>query len=284
MQPSSLIFVAVVAIWAAYLVQYWIRRREHMATARSVDRFSEAMRVLERRGLAEAGSGAGDEATAKVGPEAVSVGHSPVQEANSAPGRRSPLVARAGSAQAVRPAGRSDSAPKSAKRRPHRSRSRVARRARAVGVLCAVAVVPLTAVLTMIGVVPWWTIVVAMGEVSLCLVALRLAAVREQTARHTERSMRRPATRAASPSGAAEIAPLADSDASGPPMDEAQSAAPALPAYRPGDATWNPVPVPRPTYQLKDPAPAPRPEPEPASAEEVSEPVARQPRRRVVGG
>lgn len=46
---SSLIFLVIIAIWAAYLIQHWIRRRDHVATARSVDRFSEAMRVLERR-------------------------------------------------------------------------------------------------------------------------------------------------------------------------------------------------------------------------------------------
>ena len=54
---SSLIFVVILAVWAVYLVQHWVRRRDHLATARSVDRFSEAMRVLERRralpGLAE---------------------------------------------------------------------------------------------------------------------------------------------------------------------------------------------------------------------------------------
>ncbi len=49
MQLSSLIFLVIVAIWAAYLIQHWVRRREHVATVRSVDRFSEAMRVLERR-------------------------------------------------------------------------------------------------------------------------------------------------------------------------------------------------------------------------------------------
>ena len=49
MQPSSLIFLAVIAIWGAFLVQYWVRRREDVATARSADRFSEAMHVLERR-------------------------------------------------------------------------------------------------------------------------------------------------------------------------------------------------------------------------------------------
>lgn len=49
--PSSLIFVAVVAIWAVYLVVHVARRREHLATARTVDRFSTQMRVLQRRSV-----------------------------------------------------------------------------------------------------------------------------------------------------------------------------------------------------------------------------------------
>jgi hypothetical protein len=48
-QPSSLVFLVLVAIWAVYLLQHWVRRREYLATAKSVDRFSAAMRVLERR-------------------------------------------------------------------------------------------------------------------------------------------------------------------------------------------------------------------------------------------
>ena len=47
--PSSLIFVVVIAIWATYLLFHVTRRREHLATARSVDRFSAHMRVLQRR-------------------------------------------------------------------------------------------------------------------------------------------------------------------------------------------------------------------------------------------
>ncbi len=49
--PSSLIFVAVVVTWAAYLVIHVARRREHLATARTVDRFSSQMRVLQRRAV-----------------------------------------------------------------------------------------------------------------------------------------------------------------------------------------------------------------------------------------
>jgi hypothetical protein len=47
--PSSLIFLAIIAMWAAYLLGHWVRRRDQLATARSIDRFSESMRVLERR-------------------------------------------------------------------------------------------------------------------------------------------------------------------------------------------------------------------------------------------
>ncbi|HET9634043.1 MAG TPA: hypothetical protein VFP73_16720 [Terrabacter sp.] len=49
MPVSSLVFVVIVAIWAAYLVQHWARRREDAAATRSMEDFSEAMRVLEKR-------------------------------------------------------------------------------------------------------------------------------------------------------------------------------------------------------------------------------------------
>ncbi|WP_404391841.1 hypothetical protein [Humibacillus xanthopallidus] len=51
MQVGSLIFVVIVAIWAAYLLQHWVRRRDDAAATRSVDGFSKAMRVLEKRPL-----------------------------------------------------------------------------------------------------------------------------------------------------------------------------------------------------------------------------------------
>lgn len=54
MSPSSLIFVIVVAVWAVYLTLHVIRRREHLATARNVDRFSGHMRVLQRRAVRNA--------------------------------------------------------------------------------------------------------------------------------------------------------------------------------------------------------------------------------------
>ncbi|MGL4745701.1 MAG: hypothetical protein ACRCXL_15110 [Dermatophilaceae bacterium] len=47
--PSSLVFIVLVGVWAVYFLQHWVRRRDHIATARSVGQFSAAMRVLERR-------------------------------------------------------------------------------------------------------------------------------------------------------------------------------------------------------------------------------------------
>lgn len=53
---SSLIFLTVVGLWAAYLVPHWLRRREQLSACRSVDRFSAAMRVLARRAEPAAGA------------------------------------------------------------------------------------------------------------------------------------------------------------------------------------------------------------------------------------
>lgn len=52
---TGLIYAAIVAAWAAYLVPLWLRRHDEAAASRSVDRFSQAMRVLERRRPATAG-------------------------------------------------------------------------------------------------------------------------------------------------------------------------------------------------------------------------------------
>lgn len=147
---------------------------------------------------------------------------------------------------------------------------------------------PVTIGLAQIGMVPWWSIALAFGVVGLCLVALRLVAVREQTARHTERSMRASGSRGARVGSRSAASAEASAEAVGQDLDapEASPAPPAAqPAYRPGDPSWRPVPVPRPTYQLKDPAPPSRPEvpPTPPQAEQPEKTTAAAPRR-VVGG
>lgn len=46
---TGLIYAAIVAAWAAYLVPLWLRRHDEAAASRSADRFSTAMHVLARR-------------------------------------------------------------------------------------------------------------------------------------------------------------------------------------------------------------------------------------------
>lgn len=46
---SGIIYVAILVMWAAYLVPLALRRHEEHSEKRSVDRFSRAMRVLSRR-------------------------------------------------------------------------------------------------------------------------------------------------------------------------------------------------------------------------------------------
>ncbi len=49
MDPSALIFAALAVAWAAYLIPQALRHHEDAVRSRSVDRFSQTMRVLARR-------------------------------------------------------------------------------------------------------------------------------------------------------------------------------------------------------------------------------------------
>lgn len=49
MGTTGLIYVAIVAAWAAYLVPMWLRRHDERSRLKAVERYSSAMRVLSRR-------------------------------------------------------------------------------------------------------------------------------------------------------------------------------------------------------------------------------------------
>jgi hypothetical protein len=48
MGTTGLIYVAIVAAWAAYLVPMWLRRHDETRRLKTVEQYSEAMRVLTR--------------------------------------------------------------------------------------------------------------------------------------------------------------------------------------------------------------------------------------------
>ncbi|WP_157598518.1 hypothetical protein [Phycicoccus sp. Root101] len=199
MQPSSLIFLVIIAVWAAYFVQYWVRRREHLATAQSVDQFSETMRVLERRSPLPA--------TDLSTPARPSYAVSPARAV-----RAQVLVKRAETTTfTMTPSGAvtpvADAVPDSPRRSGGWDASvdtddegqgwdveaapvvRPARAVRGLTLLAALAGFVLSVPLAALGVVPWFGILVPLAAAAGAVVWLRQAVATEQAAR---RDARRP--------------------------------------------------------------------------------------------
>ncbi|HEV7148264.1 MAG TPA: hypothetical protein VGN48_14830 [Pedococcus sp.] len=296
MQPSSLVFLVIIAVWAAYFLQYWVRRREHLATARSVDQFSESMRVLERRSPLPAA----DLSTPLAPSYAVS---------QARPARAQILVKRAASAEpAVAPAARaavpSAAAPARASA-PVRGRSSVteprakeasgqdrivARRNRAMIMLGALSTVVVSLPLVALGMLPLVTLLVPVASIAIAVAWARATAVAERQSG----PRRVPTTSVApvAPSCAthrvdvardvretttdadvdAELSQTALFDVQAVEQRERETVRVAHAAVEPHSArpmrlvdeddiplTWDPVPVPRPTYTMKSRATRPAP-------------------------
>ncbi|HEX2706301.1 MAG TPA: hypothetical protein VHM65_11120, partial [Candidatus Lustribacter sp.] len=238
MQPSSLIFVVIIAIWAFYLLQHWVRRREYLATAHSVDRFSDAIRVLEMH----------RETPSAVGPQGAP---------DDRP--RSPLVARSSAASAAAPAwAASPTSPAPARSRlshrgPVRRVSRPPVRA-VVGVLLLAALVglPATVSLAVVGRLTWLGVVLDLAALLGLGLVLRRAGVRRRAAR---RGLARRHTGGSSS--------VLDQASTSPGERSATGPAAEADVVVADPHAWTPVPVPPPTYTLKakavyrEPAPTP---------------------------
>lgn len=245
-QPSSLIFVLVVAIWAAYLLQYWVKRRDHLATVRSVDRFSTAMRVLDDHRMRRE--------TAEPTPRSYAV--APTRAV-----RPEVTVKHAEAPQSARPAQTATGAP---------------RKVRGLTLLTLVALLPVVLLVTAFGPLPWWASVAWLAGTVGAFAWLRQAVQAERTAATLVRAEeRRAAPRAESPT--ATPAPRRRAPAAAAPFDVADvpqkteepvDESPATPP-QPEPGTWQPTPVPRPMYTMK--AKAERPQPAPVQAPAVSQ-------------
>jgi membrane protein implicated in regulation of membrane protease activity len=258
-QPSSLIFLILIAIWAAYLLQHWVRRREHLATARSVDRFSDAMRVLERRtpmaGLDLSSARPRSYAVSPARPSRPQVAVKRVQP-------RRPQ-APASPPPAVRPT-----------RFFHVLAGVSARRVRGLSLLVSLSLALVMPALAVVSLVPWWSVLVVAAVLVADVSWLRKVAVSE---RATGRADARAGGLAAREKrSAGERFSYFESEneygsepESGPEHQVATQAGAsevAEPIESPVEADlsgWAPVPVPPPTYTLKAKAPEPVPEPEP---------------------
>ncbi len=195
MPASSLIFVVIVAIWAVYLLQHWSRRRENGAAARSVDGYTEAMRVLDKRPVLAS--------TELLSPRPHSYPVTPARTVRSAVDvkravpasasrRRSPLVARhpsrvdGSSSDAQREV---DSMSTARDRRPGAPRpvSRAQRLLRAVLLLVSILWVPVSIALAITGVLLWASVPLSVLTVVAVLVWLRTEARADRARKATPR-------------------------------------------------------------------------------------------------
>jgi hypothetical protein len=247
-QPSSLVFVAIVALWAAYLLPQWIRRRDALGASRGHDRHSLALRVLEPRRRGRPGPSSAPllrrGAFSAAGQTSAPAPSAPAPWVLSAPAPSAPTVAA----------------------RPGHV---VARRATVLATLLSSTV--LTLVGTMAGVVPGGVLALAASLLVADLAALRLFARRAGRRGDTALSGAAGSV-ARGPAGSNGSRRVSAVPAARVPVEsrlsdvvEPEPDAPVGDSVDQffgeavDDGTWVPVPVPPPTYTLKPMAPRPAP-------------------------
>lgn len=237
MDLSALIFVALAVAWAVYLIPKALRHHEEESETRSVDRFSDRMRVVARREVVSANRAAlvvAGEArtTSSVG------GPAPTPEAEPAePAIEDEPASEAEPAVPAAAVSETETEPP-AGARPRTAAARAARRRRRVlGVILLAHVV--MAALAVGKVVGWAWLGVPAALLVAWLVACRLMVRRERAARplRTRRATR--ADQALAEEAAAHIEDI-------PAVAEETSET----AERDG---WDPVPITLPTYVDKAP-------------------------------
>ncbi|WP_137293909.1 hypothetical protein [Nocardioides dongxiaopingii] len=248
MDLSALIFVALAVAWAVYLIPKALRHHEESASSRSVEGFSERMRVLARREPV-------DRKTARL---VVTPGR-PAATATAPVGRATPIEPARVEPEKVEPAGATGSARPVAVRRAAARRAARRRLRVVLAILLAGVVVGVLAALGQVA----WVALAAPGAVLVAwLVACRLMVKQE-------RAVDAPATRLPVTPSVEE--PVADDD--GPhteefsvvldeepapapvvPTDGTPEPQPAPPAAAPASGGWDPVPTTLPTYVGKEQA------------------------------
>lgn len=259
MPASSLIFVVIVAIWAAYLLQHYVRRREDAAAIRSADDFSDAMRVLEKRSALHPTDlrppRAPSYAVTPARPARPTVDVKRATPAGSTP-LGSPLVARRGGSGAPGPAGGAaravgavEAGAHPAQVRPRPAVTPEQRRLRGVLLLVGMLAVPIAAGLAVAGLLTWVAVPAAVGLLGVVVVWLARAAAADRArlaragrvsgrsehhrpSEHLRHGERETKDRLDAPRGRDRHSELRDDD-SAPGIDETQVIRAGAPASRP---------------------------------------------------
>ena len=213
MDLSALIFVALAVAWAVYLVPKALRHHEDVARSRSVDRFSQTMRVLARREPV-------DRKTARL--------VVPATEAAAPEPAEAPAPAPAASPAARRAAAR-----------------RATKRRRNVLALILLATAAVTGVAAF-GVISWWYVAIPAGLLVAWLVACRIMVKGERKALDT--SARLPFV--APTEEDVEVVEAPEDHAAEAEADPMADTSTGMAAVV-DPALWDPVPVTLPTYVTK---------------------------------
>jgi hypothetical protein len=204
---GSLIFVVIVATWAAYLLQHWIRRREDAAASDSVERFSEAMRVLQKRAPAPA----------LATPDSPFVARRVTPTAHRTPAEVAPMSSSP--APGPHRADRADRRQPSPAPAPVVSRWR--RQLRGVLLLLSLLWVPTSVVLAVLHILLWICVPLAVLTLAAVLVWLRLEVradraraerLRHESSGRPRKADREPQRPAPSPQGRRRARPLTSDD------------------------------------------------------------------------
>ncbi|HEX5534556.1 MAG TPA: hypothetical protein VFX33_12515 [Actinomycetales bacterium] len=255
---SGLIFPIIVALWLVFLVPHWVRRREHLSSSRAADRFSSAMRVLERRDdparpsaeraptylLTPPRNAARDDVRNRAPVDMEDHVDVTVQVRTVRPVDRTPTRTLAPSLLPGAHTGRGPTTPSRDHAVPH---GRAASRLLGLILLAALASIPVLGVLAVLGGAPGWSPAVGLALTALCVVWLRQRALRRRALRATRRD--------AAPVPAASSEPpvvVEDVRVDVPDIDALLGREADDDTH---DRTWTPVPVPPPTYTLKQAAP-----------------------------
>ncbi len=229
MDLSALIFVALAVAWAVYLIPKALKQHEASAASRSIEGFSDRMRVLARREPVDTKTARLVVTPGRASASTIDVAVAPVSVADAVEMSRPPLTAQ-----------------------QHRARRAAAARAaqrRLRVVLTITVAIAVVGGLAIAGVVDPLFTLLPVGLLAAWLVACRVLVKRERAAFV-------PATRLplihVEPDE--EDGPRTEEITTVPSQGELADVAPERPAAPAVSGGWDPVPVTLPTYVAKEPA------------------------------
>ncbi|TDU91281.1 hypothetical protein EV138_4884 [Kribbella voronezhensis] len=265
MGTTGLIYVAIVAAWAAYLVPMLLKRGDEVNRRRTAEKYSSSdARVLARNNDVQSRSKYVVRPAGAVGTSGSSgaVGSSGAlgssgSAGSSGSGSGSGSSASGGSGSHAEPVGTDSSPP--ARYVPNRARRVAAMRRRRVLSILTLSLLSMTA-LAGLEILLWWTVAIPatliVAFVVLTRVQLRRQA-RERAALIAERRARAQAHHDCGPASAPSSSPDHEMTVE-VKLPIAEPAEPVVTAPEPAaEGLWDPVPVTLPTYVMKEKAPAP---------------------------